>query len=177
MAADARPPAAPEDVVRKLEENLRAQLDGHRRLLACIESCREALRRADLETIGSACTEEHAITHELGELEKARLALVGSLTERLSPRAARPMALGQIAASLGGPGGTRLAAVAGDLRRVVEDVTRRSAVVRAAAESLSRHMAGIMQVVNGALGRARVYGRRGRLETGEQGQFCVDVRT
>ncbi len=177
MAADTRRAPVVEDVVRKLEDNLRAQLDGHNRLLQCIERCREALRRADLGGIGSACEQEHAIAHELGELEKARLALVGSLTERLSPQAPKPLAIGQIAASIGGPAGNRMTTVAGDLRRVVEDVTRRSAVVRGAAEALSRHMAGIMQVVTGALGRARVYGRRGRLESGEQGQFCVDIRT
>ena len=177
MAAETRRPSRMEDEVQGLEENLRAQLEGHRRLLKCIESCREALRSADLERIASACEQEHAIAHEMGELEKTRLALVGTLTGRLHPLAPRPLALAQIAAGVGGAAGTRLAAIAADLRGVIEDVSRRSAVVRGAAEALSRHMAGIMQVVHGALGRARVYGRRGRIQSSEQGQFCIDVRT
>lgn len=177
MAADTRRPPWLEEQAQKLDQNLRAQLAAHRRLLECITACREALRRADLDQVSSACEQEHAIAHELGELEKARLALVGTLTQRLAPQAARPLGVGEIAAALGGPAGTKLAAVAGELRGAVEDVGRRSAVVRRAAEALSRHMAGLMQIVYGALGRARVYGRRGRLESGEPGQFCVDVRT
>ncbi len=166
-----------EQEIAMLERNLNLQLEGHRQLLACIERNREAVRRADMEQIRSVCEQENGVAQRLAELEKSRLVLVGRLTERLQPDAPRPLSLTRIAEAVGGPGGTRLSTLAVQLRAAIDEVGKASSVVRAAADVLARHMTGLMQTVQSAFGRAKVYGRRGRLVTGDQNQYCVDVRS
>lgn len=170
---------SPTDLHREvalLEDNLRRQLETHRKLLGCIERNREAVRRADMQQIRSICEEENTVAQELAEFEKVRLMLVGRLTQRLDPDAEKPVSLSRIASELDEPAGGRFQALATQLKSVVEEVRKASAVVRTATDALARHMSGLMQSVQSALGRATVYGRRGRLET-EQNQFCVDIKS
>ena len=166
---------SPDDDLARLEDNLRRQLEDHRKLLACLERNREAVRRADMGAIKSICQEENVIAQRLAELEKARLELIGRLTEQLHPHAEVPLSVSQITEEIGGPACSRLTALAGQLMATVEDVRRASSVVRGAAEALSRHMTGLMQSVHSALTRAQVYSRRGRIATSSQSQFCIDV--
>ncbi|MHC4414921.1 MAG: flagellar protein FlgN [Planctomycetota bacterium] len=158
-----------------LERTLREQLDGHRQLLGCIGRKREAVRTADMESIAAICQQEHAIAHRLTELEKIRLELVGSLTEVLHPEARSPLTVSQIGAVLEEPDRTRLSALAGQLRSLVQEARHASSVVRSAAEALARHMAGISQTVQSALSRTQVYSQRGRITSGTQCRFQVDV--
>ncbi|MHC4082607.1 MAG: flagellar export chaperone FlgN [Planctomycetota bacterium] len=165
----------PEDQLTLLERILVRQLEDHKRMLACMERNREAVRHADMDAIKSICQEQNVLAQQLAELEKSRLTVVGRLTESLQPRAAKPLSLVQIAEAAGEPVGHRLAALAGQLRATVEEVRRASAVIRTAADALARHMSGLMQTVHSALTRARVYSRRGRLATGAQSRFSIDV--
>ncbi len=163
--------------IRLLEETLRRQLEAHKQLLACVERNREAVRQADMQQIRSVCEEQNTVAQGLAELEKVRLTLVGRLTERLEPDAQQPVSLGRIAAELDEPAGGRFQALAAQLKQTIEEVRKASAVVRTAADTLARHMSGLMQTVQSAMGRATVYGRRGRIETGQQNQFCLDIRS
>jgi hypothetical protein len=128
-----------------------------------------------MDAIKSVCQEQNRLAQQLAELEKSRLTVVGRLTESLHPQAAAPLSLNQIAEAAGEPAGDRLTALAGQLRAAVQEVKRASTVVRTAADALARHMSGLMQTVHSALTRARVYGRRGRLDTGAQSRFAIDV--
>ena len=163
------------DCAEMLERILRAQLDGHRQLLEHIERKREAIRRADINAVGDLCQQEHAVAHHVTELEKHRLALVGKLTGALRPNASEPLKISEIAEIIGGEHRESLLEAAMSLCGAVDEVRRASSIVRAAGESLSRHMSGLMQTVQSALSRARVYGERGKLRDGEQCQFCVDL--
>ncbi len=177
---DNTPTADPTELRREvtlLEDNLRRQLESHRELLTCIERTREAVRRADMQLIRSICEEQNTVAQRLAELEKVRLALVGKLTERLEPDAERPVSLSRIASELDEPSGGRFETLAAQLKHAVEDVRKASTVVRTATDALARHMTGLMQTVQSALGRATVYGRRGRLETSQQNQFCLDIKS
>ena len=167
----------PEDELALLERILRRQIEDHKRMLACMGRNHEAVRQADMEAIERVCQEQNTIAQQLAELEKSRLTMVGRLTERLRPQAPKPLSISQIAEAIGEPAGRRLGALAGQLRGTVEEVRRASAVARAAAEALARHMSGLMQTVHSALTRARVYGRGGRMATGAQSRFCIDVTT
>ena len=59
----------------------------------------------------------------------------------------------------------------------VDEVRTVSGMVRGAADALSRHMTGLMQSVQSVLASAKVYGRRGRLVSSGQNQYCVDVKS
>ena len=87
------------------------------------------------------------------------------------------MPVAAIAESVDEPDRTRLLALGEQLRSTMGQVRRASSVVRAAAEALDRHMAGIVHTVQSALSRARVYGSRGRLAAGAQMHFSVDLET
>ncbi len=160
-----------------LEQNLRNQLDGHQKLLKCVERNREAIRKADMEQIKSICQQENVIAQQLAELEKWRLGLVGRLTQRLEPDADEPLPLDRIAAAVDEPLRRRLNALAGQLRIAVDEVRTASGIVRAASDALSRHMTGLMQSVQSVLASAKVYGCRGRLVSSGQNQYCVDVKS
>ncbi len=179
MNGNARPTkiAGLDQEITLLEENLRSQLESHRTLLRSIERNREAVRQADMQQIRSICEQKNVIAQHLSELEKQRLMILGRLTERLEPDAERPVSLDRIAAALKEPARGRFEALAAELRTAIEDVRTASAVVRGASDALARHMTGLMQTVQSVLGRAKVYGRRGRLVTGEQNQFCLDIRS
>jgi len=164
----------PDDEIALLERILRGQLDDHKRMLDCMERNREAVRHADMEAIKLVCQEQNSLAQHLAELEKARLTAVGRLTESLEPQAAAPLSVSQIAEAAGEPG-RRLTALADQLRATVQEVRRASTVVRTAADALARHMSGLMQTVHSALTRARVYSHRGRLATGAQSRFSIDV--
>jgi len=154
---------------------LALQADGHRKLLDCVRQKRDALRRADIDAIAALCHREHDIARRVGDLEKLRLELVGKVTAKRTPHAAKPMTLTQIAHAVGQPQQRELEALATTLKNAIGEVRRESSVVRAATEALGRHMAGLIQTVNGAISRAGVYERKGRIAASGQTALCVDV--
>jgi chromosome segregation ATPase len=163
--------------VAELERVLEAQHRGHEQLLDQVRRNREAVRRADMEAIQEICAQQNAVGQDLAELEKERLALVGSLTRELAPEATRPLTVAEVAASLEPGAAERLQARAEALRPLVARVRDESSVVRQAAEALARHMTGIVQVVHSVLSRAPVYGRKGEITGGTPQRMCVDVRS
>lgn len=166
-----------ETLLAELEENLRAQLARHHRLASALEAKREAIRTAQIDALAGICAGENEQLQHLGELEKRRLGLIGTLTERLEPDAAAPLTISDIAARTGAEQARRLLALRDELRETVKSVRRQSSVVRAAMESLNRHMIGILQTVRAALSGAGVYERRGRVSLGAQIDCSVDVRS
>ena len=83
----------------------------------------------------------------------------------------------EVVAAVGEADGSKLAVLATQLRELVERTKREHSVVRAAADSLARHMAGIVQSVTGALSGTGVYGRQGRLRDGSSLAAGLDLTT
>ncbi len=172
---DSVAPIVPPEHVERLERILHELLGGHDQLLVLIQRIREAVRKADLQEIVSLCEQENTLAQRLAELEKERLVLVGTVTELLSPAAEVPLSLGRIAEAVGQPAGHALSELAGKLRSIVAEARQASSVLRAASESLGRHMGGLMQTVQGAISRANVYSHRGRITGGTRSQLGVDL--
>jgi len=160
-----------------LEQILRAQLEGHKRMLTCIERKRDAIRTADIELVTTICGEENTLIQKMGELEKRRIELIGRLTSHFMPRASAPMTVTQVAEAVGEPFAARLQAHAAQLKEMIGRVRRESSIVRQAADALNRHLGGIVQTVHSALSRARVYGQRGRIVLGAQLESSVDLQS
>lgn len=159
------------------ERILRDQLEMHRTLLQCIARKKHAIRTADIAGVTRICGEENAIVQRLAETEKQRLALLGRMTQFVNPGADRPLAVTELAEHAPEPQRSRIIALAVQLREALQQVQKESSVVRAAAETLSRHMTGIMQTVHAALNRTRVYGHRGRISTATQFPAVVDIKS
>ena len=172
-----RPTVDLNTAVQMLERLLGAQIEEHQRLRTCIDRKREAIRAADIDAITSVCGDENAIIQRIGELEKRRLELVARMTQAVAPKAAAPMTMSQLGASLGEAPGARLTAYADQLKALINDVKRQSSIVRAAAETLSNDMNGIVQTVHSALTRARVYSRRGQINLGVQLESSLDLKS
>lgn len=160
-----------------LESMLRAQLEGHKRLLSCLERKRHAIRSADIESVTDICGEENTLIQKLGDVEKRRIELIGRFTGHFAPKAGAPLTITQIAETIGEPASARLLAHAAQLKDMIKTVRRESSIVRTAADALNRHMTGIVQTVNCALSKARVYGNRGRIIVGAQLQSSVDIKS
>ena len=173
-------PSAADDLEARFEqiERILHDLIGlHRKLETCIERKKEAIRSAAIDDVEQICEEENVIVQQISDLEKARLALVGVVTEALSPDAAEPLTIGQIADAADGECGARMMVLRDELRDLVKQVRRSSSVVRIAADKLNRHMIGILQTVRSALSGAGVYERKGQVALGAQLEFSVDVRS
>ena len=173
--SDAATPTVPPEHVERLKRILHELLGGHNQLLVLIQQIREAVRKADLQEIVSLCKQENTLADRLAELEKERLVMVGTLTELLAPTAQVPLTLGRIAEAVGQPASHALSELGEKLRSIVAEARQASSVLRAASESLGRHMGGLMQTVQGAISRASVYSRRGRIAGDTHSQLGVDL--
>lgn len=160
-----------------LERVLREQHALHKKIQSCIERKRNAIRIAQIEEITAICEEENELVQKQGELEKARLMILGRITEMVNPRAERPLTLQEVADIAPGERAERLLQLREALRELVDEVRRSSKIVRMASEKLNHHMVGIMQTVHSALSRAGVYGDKGRVAVGAQLDFSVDVKS
>lgn len=163
--------------IEGLERILRDQLAMHRTILQCIARKKHAIRMADMTGVSQICIEENAIIQRLAESEKQRLALVGKLTQVIRPSASQPLSVMEIVAEAPEPLRSRVAALAFQLRESLQQVQKESSVVKAAAETLSRHMSGIMQTVHAALSRARVYSHHGRIAIGTHAPSVLDIKS
>ena len=159
-----------------LERLLRDQLAMHRSILQCMARKKHAIRMADITSVTKICAEENNIIQRLAEAEKQRLALVGKLTHVIKPASSQPLSVMEIVAEAPEPLRSRVAALAAQLRESLQLVQRESSIVQSAADTLNRHMTGIMQTVHAALSRARVYGQRGRIAVGAPMPSVLDIK-
>ncbi|HRQ76194.1 MAG TPA: flagellar export chaperone FlgN [Phycisphaerales bacterium] len=169
-------------LIAAMEHILRAQTDAHRKLLVCLDRKREAVRTARIDAVGAICDEERQIMLSVSEMEAQRIELARRIVD--GPKGPAGMATGTSPVPLSailnvaqGESRVKLEAIATELREVATEVRNRSSTVRAAAESLARHMSGVMQTVHSALSRAGVYGRQGAPAMGAQLQYSVDLRS
>ena len=161
--------------VRGLEATLSTQIEGYRRFLETIGRKRDAIKNAELDRVPEIAAIEEQIVDRLQRLDQRRTAEARRLAEALGidPEST----VSEVVAALGEADGSKLAALASQLRTLVERAKREHSVVRAAADSLARHMAGIVQSVTGALSGTGVYGRQGRLRDGSSLATGLDLTT
>jgi flagellar biosynthesis/type III secretory pathway chaperone len=163
--------------VRSLIALLGQHLEVHAAMLDCIDRKRQAIRQADLAMVNAISQQESPLLSRLTDLEQKRAGLIRRLTGLLSPGAKAAMTVRQIAAAIEPARAKELLAVADELKALAQKVQRANSIVRDAAETLARHMAGVMQTVGSALSAARVYGRRGQVALGAQMHYSVDMKS
>ncbi|MEE2906938.1 MAG: flagellar export chaperone FlgN [Planctomycetota bacterium] len=165
--------------VNDLVNILEAQAADFSRLLAYIAQGEDAVRAANVTRLLEVCQDERIIAGRLSELERHRVEIVSALTRVLDPSRAGqgPMRTADVCQCLPESLQPRVHRAAANLRSLAEETGRRSAILRAAATTLCRHMGGVIQAVNTGLGNGTAtYGRRGRIESPEFLHAMVDVR-
>ncbi|MCZ6836416.1 MAG: flagellar export chaperone FlgN [Planctomycetota bacterium] len=166
-----------ESALPHLLKNLRAQHALQLRMEVCIKSKRQAISESRIDSVAGICEEENDLLQQLGDLEKARLVMVGSLTQAIEPDAQEPLSIKSLAGYLNESQARELLDMREILLEQVKKVRQESSVVRDAMESLNHHMIGILQTVRSALSGAGVYEQKGRVAMGAQLEFSVDVRS
>ncbi len=165
------------ELINQIELILRKQFTLHEQLAQMIARKRDIIRSGQIQSITQICEEENVIVQQIAELEKRRFILVGQVTELVDPNRETPLTVSEMATLVEHEQSERLTAFAAQVREIVERVRRESSVVRNAMEQLSMHMAGLMQLVQGTLSRAKVYGRHGRLAVGVPVSSALDLKS
>lgn len=160
-----------------LDRLLRGLLEAHQRLLACLNRKKEAIRKADVDALAAMGSEESALVSRIEEIERHRAGVMAVIARLAPPDAAQPLTVSAIARMLPEPRQSHMLALAAQVRDALQDVRRESSVIRAAAESLSRHMTGLVRTVHSALSRARVYGNRGTIAVATSLPSMLDIKS
>lgn len=181
-----------EPMLDALEALLRGQLQCQQRLLDCVDRKRQAIRTAAIDSVAGICAQEQAILAKIVDLERHRAEHVLRITQLMNDQKfqveietqkseLQTLTIGEIASLVPEPRQSRLITLAAQLREALANVKRESSIVRAAADALSRHMAGVVQQVHAALSGTRVYGERGKIvisgAAGSQVSSIVDVKS
>lgn len=149
-----------DNYLSQLVEQMELLLRTHEALLGLVRRKQEAMRLGQADLVSETCTLENEHVQRIAELEKQRQAIVGTITESLSPKAGEPLRLRQIADAVAEPRRGQLLMLHQQLREVMERIRRENEVSKRAAEGLLRHVQGIVQQVQQVMGGA-TYGRRG----------------
>ena len=160
----------------RLEELLDEQCSLYQNLESLVAEQREALRVADVEKLVTVSTNERTILAEIHKIDQRRIELASAIAGELGLSTEQPPVLADLLEHSGARR-SRLVSVADELRRLVAKTRAASSVVRTAAESLARHMQGIVQTVEAGFSRAGVYERAGRITEGSPWQTAIDIRS
>ncbi|MCC7408963.1 MAG: flagellar export chaperone FlgN [Phycisphaeraceae bacterium] len=147
----------------ELEKILEQQIALHKMLLMALGRKHQAIRQSKTAEMEACCLQENQHLQAIGEAEKQRQTLVAELTLAMDPRASAPMTLLQLAERQAEPWRTRLLMRRLELRELAEKTRTQSSIARKAAESLLRHVQGLMQTISQAVGGGAVYGASGAL--------------
>ena len=176
MADTPSPPNDLDQYVDVIAKMLSVQIDGHERLHALLKTKRDAIRTANFDGLMSVCRDEQMIIQKLTDLERNRLQIVDEVARVIGHRGEKRPTVEIIAAQTDAPRAERLRGVAARLRGLVESVRDESAVLARAAQTLSRHMSGLMQTMQRTLNETGVYERAGRIASG-QTTHCIDLKS
>lgn len=147
--------------VTQLEALLRKQIVVQDRLSAALQAKMDACRKAERERMVDLHKQENDCLQALAELEKQRLVLVAEITQMLDPNAQRPMRLRELAEQLDEPARGRLLVLRQQWEVKLKEVKRETNIARDAAESMLRHMQGLVQTITAAVSGIGTYSRNG----------------
>ncbi len=165
----------PEVLAQQLGDVLARQFELYGEVQQQLAQRKDALRQADLERYGSLANAEQRVLAEVFELDTRRTALSVELTALLG--LAKGASILEIAARLEESSRGRLEGLRALLKQRIEETRHEGSVLRAAAERLAQHMAGIIQTVRSALAQTGVYGRHGRVALGATVASTIDLRS
>lgn len=158
--------------VRALEELLTDLVRAHEDFIHASDRHRDAIRHADTGAIARSRDLVAEACLRIADLDAERRLIV----EALAP--GQPDAtLSSLAASLPEPDRARALELAATLRELVIRARTDQRRLRAAAESMLRHVRGVVQQVQQSLNHAGTYSRAGRVDPGARVVSGIDMTT
>lgn len=165
-----------EQSVAALELLLQRMVSLHQELLTIMQRKRDAMRRGNARLMADLCSLENQKVQAISDLEKKRLELVAQLTLRIKPAATEPMHMAALADRLPEPLRGRVLVLRQQLREQMLAVKEQTSVARRAADSLMRHVQGLMQSVTAASAGAATYSRRGIIPQPTSGMATFSMK-
>ncbi len=146
-----------------LESLMNRAIGLHGEMITLLDRKREAMRRSDTNVMTELCRLENDKVRLISELEKQRLTLIARLTLMVKPDARSPMRLGELAEQLPEPRRGHLLVLRKQLFERMTEVKGRTSVARKAAESLVKHMHGLIQNIGAITTGVSTYSEKGAL--------------
>lgn len=164
-----------------LEQILRDLTVEHEKLSETSRRRRAAIAGADAAGMSECLSLEAEIARRIAAIESRRQTLVQRAMERFDRPADadadwRPTVT-WIAGRLDEPDASRVAALAGSLRELIERLREERLAVRDAADALASHMRGLIRAVERRLSHSGAYGRRGVVAAGPAVFSALDLTT
>ncbi|MEM7228260.1 MAG: flagellar protein FlgN [Planctomycetota bacterium] len=163
-----------DDIADAMLPILREQIVMHEAMLKLIRQKRDSIRDADFGSLASLSRAEQKCASAMTTLEQQRLALL----ERAQPwfGTGEPTVSG-LCDQLRHERGEEIRELAEELRTRLVNLRAESAVLRDAAMRLSGHLSGLVQTVQSAISRAKVYGKTGQLAMNASIDASLDLKT
>jgi len=164
-----------EELGTALLRNITEQRSLHDRMRSLLREKREAIRTADFRALSALVAAERDVATAITAREQQRL----SLLEQAQPWFGHPdnATVSLIADRISDDDGTALRDAATSLRESLTQLRAESTVLRDAATRLSEHLGGLVQTVQAAMSRAKVYGRTGQLALNATVDASLDLKT
>ena len=150
------------DPAAELESVLGSLIETHEQMVAIAIDHRAAISRADAAGVQACVGQQAVLSARVAELETQRR----SLAAAIAPAMAGSPTITTIARALPEPARGRVLGAASRLREVLLRLQNENRILRSATQTLLTHMDGLIQQVARALSQARLYGPRGRIDTG-----------
>lgn len=167
--------ASDDPLIDELEQILRQLVVHYEQLHSLANLHLDAIRKADVDQLSVCIAQENRIIQAVAESEKRRLHVVGDIADILGSPQESQTTMSWIAERIRGDRGSRLAAMARHLRSVIAEMTEVNTAARHAAETLSKHMDGLMRSVARELNHAKTYSNRGRMDAGPAVVSALDL--
>ena len=167
--------ASDDPLIDELEQILRQLVVHYEQLHSLANLHLDAIRKADVDQLSVCISQENQIIQAVAESEKRRLHVVGDIADILGSPEESQTTMSWIAERIRGDRGSRLAAMARHLRSVIAEMAEVNAAAREAAETLAKHMDGLMRSVARELNHAKTYSSRGRVDAGPAVVSALDL--
>ena len=155
-----------EQAALELEGLLRELIVCYEQLYSLSKLTMAALREADTGKLASCVGQQNELVQRVAEAEKRRIRVVGGLATTLGSPAKTQTTVTWLAERIGGEVGERLRVLARALKTLLQRVRPANEATHDAADTLARHMEGLLRRVAGELRHAGLYGRRGAVTGG-----------
>lgn len=148
--------------LERLETTLRQSVERQRQLLDLLQRKREAMRAGDANCMADLTRAENTQVQAISDIEKSRLKLVAELTLHVDPDANEPLKLADLAERFPEPTRGKLLVMRGQLLEAMHAVRAETAVAKTAAETLVRHVSGLVRTLANVSHGHAAYGPIGR---------------
>ena len=150
-----------ESLASSLESVLRELVRVHEELIGLMKRKRLATRQGQSMVMVELCQLENEKVQLVSELEKKRLKFVGKMTLLVAPDAPEPLRMRELVDRLPEPLRGQLLVLRQQLMDRLREAHQQASVARRSAESLVRHVEGLVQTISAMSSGVCTYGERG----------------